>query len=224
MSLADYTHVVTLGCNCTPSYQLARAAWRLRLPEARISGPFDWCGLDLQQGIEAIKTKFRNYFSPEHVDCLGLAKDYWKVVDRGGIQSWHHLRAAANTHEPTTTSWFTFGVWLGRRLSLWESTLSDPSARLLLVRAEDAARPDTREQLEALLTTVKAAAKCEVVLAAIGYSSCVAPEHAQLKTFRVRPSWPEALDCSAVDWDRDYGWGPAWQGHTASWDRIWASV
>ena len=67
MPIADYSYVVTMGQNCMPSYQLARAARRLRWSDARISGPFDWFGISIDQGISAIETKFRQFFDPSRV-------------------------------------------------------------------------------------------------------------------------------------------------------------
>jgi hypothetical protein len=224
MSLADYSHIVTIGSNCTPSYQLARAAWRWKLPEARILGPFDWFGVDIPQALLAIEAKFRDYFVPEKVSCEGHLGQFWKITDAGGIQSWHHLHRADDATEPSHASWYTFGRWLGQRLSLWERTLGDSQARLLLVRAEDAARPDALNHLTGLREAVASRAKCEVVLAAISYSARLASDNPRLRTFEVCRSWPAGMECAAVNWDHDYGCGPAWQGHGPSWAEVWSSV
>lgn len=225
MSIADYSYIVTLGQNCTPSFQLARAAARLRLPKAQISGPFDWFMLDIAQSIGVIETKFRHYFDPEHVTAdTALGGAHWRATDAAGIRSWHHLPRGAADVAPSPANWFKFGKWLGRRLALWERAVSNPRGRVLVVRLSDAAVPDTALDVERLAATLTAAAMAPVVIAAVSFCTPLTLSHPNVKTFAVRPSWPAHIDPLNVEWHKDYGTGAAWKGHDASWDTMWDAV
>lgn len=225
MSIADYTYVTTLGRNCMPSFQLTRAAGKLRWPDARISGPFDWFGLGIEQVIQALDTSFRQFFDPRRVTVDGvLGDETWKVTDASGSVSWHHLRREMSELEPSTAAWFAFGCWLGRRLTLWQAALADPSASVLVVRLGDAAEPDSPDDLRRLTDALVKRAAGRLRVAAVGFTQPPRVEHPNISTFAVQPTWPAAMDPLDVDWNTDYGFGVAWKGHDTSWEALWQAV
>lgn len=221
----DYSYVVTLGHTCTPAYQLAAAARRYRLPEAMISGPFDWFGIGIEQVIAAIETKFARYFAPEQVTVTGHVQDeFWKVMDGRGVESWHHFRRHEGEHRLGCSSWYHFGRWLGRRVELWERHLSDPRGSTLFVRLADPAMPDETAALARLASTLERRSAGKILVAALSFVTPPVVDHPRVRTFSVARSWPEELDVASVAWDFDYGYGPAWKGHDISWERVWRAV
>jgi hypothetical protein len=225
MALSDYTHIVTLGSMCMPTYQLRRVATRERWPWARYSGPFDWFVADLPRCMRAIGTDFVEFMNPDDTVCQGVVKErFWKVQCGPGLVSMHHLPWSARDSEPSRASWYAFGQWLGQRLGRWRETLASPEARLLVVRMADPGIPDAPAQLSALAELLRRRSACQSTLAAISFGAAPASDHPRVRTFRATRSWPEPLEPASVDWGKDYGWGPAWQGHDPSWDEIWDAV
>jgi hypothetical protein len=225
MSLRDYTHIVTLGSMCMPTYQLRRAAQHERWPWARYSGPFDWFVLDVPRCLRAIGSDFEQFMNPDDITCEGVvAERFWKVRSSGGLVSMHHLPWSPRDAEPSKTSWYAFGQWLGQRTYRFRETLASPDARLLMVRMSDPGIADDAADLVALAELLARRGACRTTLAAVSFGAPPQVAHPNVRTFRAAPSWPNELEPASVDWSHDYGWGPAWKGCDASWDAIWSAV
>jgi putative papain-like cysteine peptidase DUF1796 len=225
MPVTDYTHIVTLGSMCMPTHQLRRVAVAGRWPWARYSGPFDWFVVDLPYCVRAIATDFVEFMRPEQATCLGVVSErFWRVRCDDGLVSMHHLPWKAADTEPSVASWFTFGQWLGQRLCRWRETLASADARLLVVRASDPGSPDQPSDLVALAELLARRSACRTTVAAVSFGAPLRVDHPGVRTFGVAPSWPASVAPAAVDWGKNYGWGPAWQGRDASWDEIWETL
>ena len=224
MSITDYTYVATIGFNCMPTHQLARAAKRFALPPSRVNGPFDWLMLTVDHVVTALESDFREIFRPETARITGkLDEEHWRVVDRTGVKSWHHFGRNSEDKIITAHAWSRFDRWFNRRLKLWRKALADPNGHVLIVRVQDAARADTAEDLTRLATVLRARASGNISIAALALDD-LHVFHPDVRTYPLKRTWPENVDVDQMDWDRDYGLGPAWKGHDASWDEFWNSV
>jgi hypothetical protein len=224
MSIKDYTYVATVGFNCMPTHQLARAAKRFALAPSRVNGPFDWFMLTIDHVVTTLESDFRQFFRPETVQITGkLDEEHWRVMDRTGIKSWHHFGRKSQDENITAHAWSRFERWMSRRRKLWQSALADPNGRVLFIRVPNAAQPDTVEELIQLAQVLRERASGEISVAALTFVR-LHISHPHVRTYPLKRTWPEHLDVDQMDWDRDYGLGPAWQGHDASWDELWDRV
>jgi hypothetical protein len=225
MPLQSYSHIMTLGSMCSPTFQLCHAAGLAQLPKARIAGPFDWFGIDVARCTQAFASNFADFFRPDEVRYCGVDRErFWKMEDAHGVKSRHHLPWRAGDTQPSRASWDEFHAWLGKRLRVLGQALAAPGGHLLMVRLSDPGLPDRASDLLQLASTVRAKAACRVTLAAVSFGPPPLLEDESVRTFRVEPSWPAELSPATLDWRLDYGRGPAWQGDIASWSRIWAAL
>ena len=224
MSILDYSYLVAMGHNCTPAYQLARIATHHRLPEVVYSGPFDWIGTTIEQSTLAIESRFSDYFRPETVDVVGQSDHAWLLKDRSGAVSWHHLRRAESDTEPSAASWRGFRRWINRRIGFWDRALADAQGNLLIVYLENPQIPDSPESIERLASLLSQRVAGRFSFAAVSFEKRAEVAHPAVRRFAIPRTWPESLHEDAVDWDHDYGFGIAWQGHDPSWNEIWNTV
>lgn len=225
MGLLNYTYVATLGQSCTPTYQLMRKASALGMSTEQYSGPFDWFSTNLKDVTRTIRSSFLTFFEPSTTTIAGSAGETWKLKTLDGTESWHHLRRCQSHRDPGFDEWFHFGRWLGERVAWWQSAFANPKGRILLVRAEDPWSPDSHEEFEALMSLLRARSKAKIRLAVVHYSAH--PGWGELRDvdhFVVAPTWPEGFTATEIDWERDYGWGVAWQGDYMTWDNLWDSL
>lgn len=224
MTITDYTYVATAGFNCMPTHQLARAAKCFALQPAGFHGPFDWFMLTIDHIVTALESDFREFFRPETARITGkLDEEHWRVNDRTGVKSWHHFCRKSEDEHITAHAWSRFDRWFNRRLKLWRNALADPNGRVLIVRVQSAAMTDSVEDLTRLATVLRARASGEISIAALTLADLHVP-HSDVRTYPLKRTWPENVDVDQMDWDRDYGLGPAWKGHDASWDEFWNTV
>jgi hypothetical protein len=224
MSLADYSHVLTIGSNCTVVRQLQFAAGQLGIDERRIMGPFDWFIVPLDAGRQMLRQNFRHFFSGEALTLQGTLPNYWDVTTSKGMRSMRHFHRNDTDVEISATSWFKFGRWLGRRVELYESALADPNGRVLVLRLEDAEKPDDPAALGKLAEMLLQGSRAQVQVLAISYASERPQCHPEVRNVVVECSWPAQLPVAQVDWYHDYGFGPAWHGHDESWREVWQKV
>lgn len=225
MSLRDYAQILTLGAACSPAFQLRRVAEREQLPRTVTAGPLDWFGIDLARCTNVIASDFQDFFRPEAVTCHGVERGkYWQLQDAHGVRSRHHVPWCAGESQPSAASWSVFQHWLSERRQRLLQTLASPDAHLLAVRISDPGLPDRAPELAQLASVLRAKAACRVTLAAVFFCAPPRVDDPSVRTFQVQLSWPAELRPEKVDWSRDYGRGPAWQGDVESWDRIWAAL
>lgn len=225
MSLRQYTQILTLGSACSPSFQLRRMAEMVGLSGTVIAGPFDWFAIDLASCRRAITSDFQDFFSPASVTCRGVDRErYWRLEDVHGVRSRHHVPWCAGDAAPSAASWGAFQHWLDTRVQHVRQTLASASQHLLAIRVSDPGLPDPPAELVELARELRVRAACQVSVAAVFYGVPPVVDDPAVRTFQVARSWPAELSPTEVDWGRDYGRGPAWQGDTESWDRIWAAL
>lgn len=225
MSLRQYTQILTLGAACSPTFQLRRVAEREALTETVVAGPFDWFAIDLASCRRAITSDFRDFFLPASVTCRGIDRQrYWRLEDAHGVRSRHHVPWCASDAQPSTASWAVFQQWLDERVRRLRRTLASASQHLLAIRVSDPGLPDRAPELAELARELRARAACRVSVAAVFYGAPPVVDDPAVRTFQVARSWPAELSPTELDWGRDYGRGPAWQGDTDSWDRIWSAL
>ncbi len=225
MAIFDYTHAFSVGSICMPTHQLRRAA-ATGDGRVRCGGPFDWFAIGLPQCLHALETDFEDFYQPEGGRCLGAPTGRsWRVVDKLGIRSSHHLPKQSGDSAPTAQAWQRFRGWLHHRREQLAETLRQPEARLLVVRLSEAGTQDSEEDLFALNEALLRRARCKVTFAAVRFGEEASVDEGDaLRYFSVARTWPRRMPACEVDWGHNYGWGPAWRGNDASWDQIWRAV
>ncbi len=225
MPIFDYTHALSVGSICMPTHQLRRAA-AASGRRFRCGGPFDWFAIGLAQCVHALETDFEDFYQPEGGRCLGAPTSRsWRVVDKRGVRSSHHLPKQSGDGAPTAQAWESFRAWLHHRRDQLRGTLHQPEARLLVVRLSEAGAQDSQQELVALQEAFVRRARGTVTLAAVSFGEeARVDESNALRHFSVARTWPKRMPPNEVDWGHDYGWGPAWRGSDASWDRVWRAV
>lgn len=206
---------MTVGCNCTPVNQLRRAAPRYGLDITKIRSPFDWFIIDLPGVHRAFDTQFTEFFSPKNTTIIGEDEVYWHVQDEHCNRSLHHFKKNSDD----------FSGWLEYRVGNMISVLNDHEAKVLFLRLEQPYAPDRIDHLESLAERLNYA-RSKITVASVGFAEKrISPRYsAILKSLVVEKSWPEEMDVNLIDWNEDYGYGPAWVGKDESWDRIWEQV
>jgi hypothetical protein len=228
VALEDYTQVIALGPTCTISFQLKRGALARAVPLSICSGPFDWMGVPALSSVHHVfSTNFGEYFDGRACRIeLGSERDCWTVVDGSGVVSCHHLRRHPGEVRYSSAAWNMFRAWVDERVTRLLYTLSQAGERALFIRGQDPAAPDREDELSALVRVIAGRAKnasLEVVSVAFGEEAAVRLGP-QLRRVFVRPSWPRDIPISEVDWNFDYGNGPAWRGVNQDWDRVFSEV
>jgi hypothetical protein len=223
MALEDYSHIIAVGSSCTVNYQLRRGLEERGVQRGRGLGPFDWFVLPLGVAATALETDFRDFFEPAGCRCVGPAGEYWEIQSAAGALSLHHLPRELADLAPTADAWFQFGQWLGKRRAICKHVLGRASGRVLFVRSSPIDRPDSPEEIEAFARIAERCTAAAVTVAAVFVGRAPAV-NAPIVTFEVDRSWPESLGAHELDWNNDYGWGPAWQGHSPSWNDVWSRV
>jgi hypothetical protein len=227
VALEDYSQVIVLGPTCTTSFQLKRGALQRAVPMARCSGPFDWMGItQLSQACQVMRARFMGYFDAvsSRVE-LGPSRDCWTIVDASGIMSCHHVRRFPGEASYSPRAWSAFRTWLDERITGLQQTLSNTTKHVLFLRGEDPAAPDREDELFSLARVIEegSAASFRVVSVCFGEAP-VTELSPRLRRVFVRPSWPSSLAVHEVDWDFDYGHGPAWRGVNEEWNRVFSEV
>lgn len=225
MSILDYSHVISLGVNCTPCHQLTRVATLHQFPESRFSGPFDWCGVRIGDLTRTVASRFANYFNPESCTIFGMTEHSFKVRDSLGCEAWHILRRTNESEIPSKASWRGMKKWVDRRVANWNRIISDPSGKILFVRFQDVQTVETEELFLPLIDSLSEQVAGQFTIAAIAIENELSMNHPRIKPFSVPATWPLDMHADDVDWDKDYGLGGvAWKSHDLSWDKIWAVV
>lgn len=224
MSLQDYTHIFTIGADCTPVKQLRVAASELNIPEGRIIGPFDWLVAPLLPVCEIFRRSLCGFFERKGARIVGTLGDHWRVVSSEGFLSIHHFGREAGSSEIGERAWQRFEASQDRRLAACKSALRNPDGNVLVVRLADARTADDTERVAELAHSLATFAQAKTTVAAISFDEPATVAHPNVRCFRVERSWPSDLPVDFVDWDFDYGFGPAWQGHSPSWSKVWRAV
>jgi hypothetical protein len=224
MPLADYSHAFAMGFNCTPVWQLRREAERVGMSVDRIKGPFDWISVPLNPVVDVLNNGFQGFFRPEESDIVGTLGCRWQVLNRQGFLSVHNLVREEGATSVSAQAWERFGQMQKQRIAAWEGALTDPNANVLIVRQQCPGWPDEPERVASLAKAIVDRSRAAVTIAAVALGPPTAHCHPLVRALSVEQSWPDDLPEGALDWNHDYGWGVAWEGHQESWDRVWQQV
>jgi hypothetical protein len=183
-------------------------------------------GLRLESAISVLRAGFEGYFDAGHtVIEHSRVRDCWTVVDRSGVMSCHHVRRYPGEKTYSKKAWEDFRAWIDGRVAAFKRLLELADRRVLFVRGEDPEDPDSTEGLLELADSIRRLGAAEIRIASICFGTTEKTEIAPgLGRFFIRPSWPAELPLQNVEWNRDYGFGPAWKGVDAEWDRVLKKV
>jgi hypothetical protein len=224
MPLNDYSHAFAMGYNCTPVQQLRLAAERVGMPADRVKGPFDWISVPIDPAVEVLNNRFDGFFRPEESDIVGTLGCRWQVLNRRGFLSVHHIFREEGASVVSAQAWERFGHVQKLRIAAWDAAFADPNANILVVRQECPGWVDTPEAVDSLATAIAKQSRARVTIAAVAFGPPAEHRHPLVRAFGVERSWPLDIPVQELDWQRDYGWGVAWEGHMESWNRMWQQV